>query len=66
MGSGISGKNDTKGFESELSKILDGKEILEKIIDNSLVIAFLWKAEDTTWEKWPVEFVPDTITNFGY
>ncbi|WP_164997801.1 hypothetical protein [Methanolobus psychrotolerans] len=51
MGSGISGKNDTKGFESELSKILDRKEILEKITDNSPVIAFLLKAEYTTGEK---------------
>lgn len=66
MQSNISGKNDTKGSESELSKVLDRKEILEKIIDNSPVIAFLWKAEDTPEEKWPVEYVSGNVSLLGY
>ncbi|ADI73898.1 signal transduction histidine kinase [Methanohalobium evestigatum Z-7303] len=35
---------------------------LESIIHNSPIIVFLWKAVD----NWPVEFVSDSITQFGY
>ncbi len=38
------------------------KEDLERIINNSPVIVFLWKYE----EGWPIEFVSENITRFGY
>ncbi len=66
MGSDISGKNDVGGSESALEEVLDRKEILEKIIDNSPVIAFLWKAEDIPEEKWPVEYVSGNVGLLGY
>ncbi|SES97324.1 PAS domain S-box-containing protein [Methanococcoides vulcani] len=66
MGSNISVKNDDNGSESVLGKVLDRKEVLEKIIDNSPVIAFLWKAEDTSEEKWPVEYVSGNVSLLGY
>ncbi|MFA0822939.1 MAG: PAS domain-containing protein [Methanomethylovorans sp.] len=50
MGANISGK----------------EEILEKIISNGPVIAFLWKAENTAEEKWPVEYVSDNVSLLGY
>ncbi len=50
MGANISGK----------------EEILEKIISNGPVIAFLWKAENTAEEKWPVEYVSDNVNLLGY
>ncbi|WP_445475122.1 PAS domain-containing protein [Methanococcoides methylutens] len=66
MGSNISGKNDGNASESALGKVLDRKETLEKIIDNSPVIAFLWKAEDVPEEKWPVEYVSGNVSLLGY
>ena len=42
------------------------EEVLEKIINNGPVIAFLWKAENIAEEKWPVEYVSDNIYLFGY
>lgn len=46
---------------------ISGKEkILEKIISNGPVIAFLWKAENTAEEKWPVEYVSDNVSLLGY
>ncbi|WP_370571977.1 PAS domain-containing protein [Methanomethylovorans sp.] len=50
MGANISGK----------------EEVLGKVINNGPVIAFLWKAENTAEEKWPVEYVSDNICLFGY
>jgi PAS domain S-box-containing protein len=50
MGANISGK----------------EEVLEKIINNGPVIAFLWRAENTPEEKWPVEYVSDNICLLGY
>lgn len=38
------------------------KEEMEQIINNSPVIVFLWKYE----EGWPIEFVSENITRFGY
>ncbi|MFP4654610.1 MAG: PAS domain S-box protein [Methanohalobium sp.] len=35
---------------------------LESVIHNSPIIVFLWRANN----KWPVEFVSDSITQFGY
>ncbi|WP_440953115.1 PAS domain-containing protein [Methanococcoides sp. FTZ1] len=65
MGSDI-GNNNTSGSKSALGKVLDRKETLEKIIDNSPVIAFLWKAEDVPEEKWPVEYVSANVSLLGY
>ena len=69
MESDISDNNNTnniKGSESALGKVLDRKEALEKIRDNSPVISFLWKAEDTPEEKWPVEYVSGNVSLLGY
>ncbi|WP_370575151.1 PAS domain-containing protein [Methanomethylovorans sp.] len=69
MESDISDNNNTnniKGSESALIKVLDRKEALEKIRDNSPVISFLWKAEDTPEEKWPVEYVSGNVSLLGY
>ncbi len=49
------------------AELLDRKQALETIVNHSPVIAFLWKAgSDDEMELWPVEFVSDNITNFGY
>ena len=49
------------------AELLDRKKALETIVNHSPVIAFLWKAgSDDEMELWPVEFVSDNITNFGY
>ncbi len=46
--------------------LLDGalkmKKALQTVIDSSPVVVFLWRAED----DWPVEFVSDNISMFGY
>ena len=41
---------------------LEREEALKTIINNSQVVAFLWKNED----KWPAEFVSENVVNFGY
>jgi PAS domain S-box-containing protein len=41
---------------------LEREETLRTIINNSQVVLFLWKNQD----KWPVEFVSENVTNFGY
>ena len=49
------------------AELLDRKQALETIVNHSPVVAFLWKAgSDDEMELWPVEFVSDNITNFGY
>ncbi|MGB3908186.1 MAG: PAS domain-containing protein [Methanomethylovorans sp.] len=49
------------------AELLERKRALETIVNNSPVIAFLWKAgPEDEMELWPVEFVSDNITNFGY
>ncbi|OPY19647.1 MAG: putative diguanylate cyclase [Methanomethylovorans sp. PtaU1.Bin093] len=49
------------------AELLDRKKALETIVNHSPVVAFLWKAgSDDEMELWPVEFVSDNITNFGY
>ena len=45
-----------------LRAALQKEETLSTIINNSQVILFLWKND----EKWPVEFVSENVTNFGY
>ena len=57
---------DITDQKNEDKAILDGalemKKALETVINSSPVIVFLWKAE----EDWPVEFVSENITQFGY
>ncbi len=38
------------------------KEDMERVVNNSPVVAFLWKYED----KWPAEFVSKNVTRLGY
>ena len=45
-----------------LYAVLEKEEALKTIINNSQVVAFLWK----NGEKWPVEFVSENVLNFGY
>ncbi len=66
MGTSISDKNYTKDSESTLNKVTHREELLKKIINNGHVIAFLWKAGNTSKEKRPVEYVSDNICLFGY
>ena len=66
MISDTSDKDYKEDSESALSKFLDRKEELERIRDNSPVISFLWKAEDSPDEKWPVEYVSGNVDLLGY
>ncbi|HIH74510.1 MAG TPA: PAS domain-containing protein [Methanosarcina sp.] len=45
-----------------LNAALEREEALKTIINNSQVVVFLWKNE----EKWPAEFVSESVVNFGY
>ncbi|MDA0524770.1 PAS domain-containing protein [Methanococcoides alaskense] len=66
MESNISNETGSRSGKSPLEKVLDRKEILENIIDHSPVIAFLWTADNTPEEKWPVEYVSANVTQLGY
>ncbi|MCD4806214.1 MAG: PAS domain S-box protein [Methanococcoides sp.] len=48
--------------EKTFKDMITSKKKLEEIYKNSPVVAFLWTAE----KDWPVEFVSDNITQFGY
>ncbi|NHK32040.1 MAG: PAS domain S-box protein [Asgard group archaeon] len=48
--------------ERDLQDLIKEREQLNQIINLSPVIVFLWKNE----KGWPVEFVSDNITQFGY
>ncbi len=58
------GRNITKlrKKELELQNYYQEREELEKIINQSPVIVFLWRNE----RGWPVEFVSENIAHFGY
>lgn len=45
-----------------LQATLEKEETLRMMINNSHVVLFLWKNEN----KWPVEFVSENVTKFGY
>lgn len=45
-----------------LQAALQKEEALKTIINHSQVVVFLWKNE----EKWPAEFVSESVLNFGY
>jgi PAS domain S-box-containing protein len=49
-------------YAKELEASNKLKEELERVINNSPVIVFLWKYE----EGWPIEFVSKNITKLGY
>lgn len=51
-----------KKVEEALRKALEMQKMLKTIINNSLAVAFLWK----NMENWPVEFVSENVTQFGY
>ncbi|WP_440948108.1 PAS domain-containing protein [Methanosarcina sp. T3] len=51
-----------KKIEEALRKSLEMQKMLKTIINNSSAVAFLWK----NMENWPVEFVSENITQFGY
>ncbi|MDY0388189.1 MAG: PAS domain-containing protein [Methanolobus sp.] len=66
MESKISNENGTKDTGNKLNEVTDRKQLLEKIIDNSPVIIFLWKTENRSREKWHVEYVSSNVGLFGY
>ncbi len=49
-------------IKKDLVELMNRYKELEFIINKSPVIVFLWKNE----ENWPVEFVSENITQFGY
>ncbi|MFZ2497779.1 MAG: histidine kinase dimerization/phosphoacceptor domain -containing protein [Methanosarcina sp.] len=49
-------------YSRELEQSNKLKEEMERIINNSPVIVFLWKYE----EGWPIEFVSENVTQLGY
>ncbi|AKB55438.1 MULTISPECIES: PAS domain-containing protein [Methanosarcina] len=55
------GSKNNVGGEA-LHAALEREETLRMMINNSHVVLFLWKNED----KWPVEFVSENVTKFGY
>ncbi|KKG16894.1 hypothetical protein EO98_02990 [Methanosarcina sp. 2.H.T.1A.6] len=55
-------EKDLLNYARQLEHSNKLKEEMERIINNSPVIVFLWKYE----EGWPIEFVSENITRFGY
>lgn len=55
-------ENSLLKYAMELERSNKLKEEMERIINTSPVIVFLWKYEP----KWPAEFVSENITRFGY
>lgn len=51
-----------KKVEEALRKSLEMQKLLKTIINKSSAVAFLWK----NTENWPVEFVSENVTQFGY
>jgi PAS domain S-box-containing protein len=51
-----------KKIEKALRKSLEMQKLLKTIINKSSAVAFLWK----NMENWPVEFVSENVTQFGY
>ena len=51
-----------KKVEKALRKSLEMQKLLKTIINKSSAVAFLWK----NMENWPVEFVSENVTQFGY
>jgi PAS domain S-box-containing protein len=53
---------DLKRYAEELQRSIEIQNIMAEVIKSSPATVFLWKAE----EGWPVEFVSDNVTQFGY
>lgn len=53
---------EQKTREKELLKLIEVRKVLENVIESSPAIVFFWKADN----KWPVEFVSENISQFGY
>jgi PAS domain S-box-containing protein len=53
---------DRKQAERALRESLESREELERIINWSPAVVFLWRAA----EGWPVEFVSENVRQFGY
>jgi PAS domain S-box-containing protein len=48
--------------ETALRESLQRRNVLERVVNNSPAIAFVWRLAD----NWPVEFVSENIRSFGY
>ncbi len=60
-------ENEELSSHNALADVMERKEILETVINNSPVIAFLWTAgPDEDQELWPVEFVSENVDQLGY
>ncbi|MBN1651411.1 MAG: PAS domain S-box protein [Bacteroidales bacterium] len=62
-----SNANRSKISDTEIDKkaeknSVEKTKVLERIVNRSPAVAFLWRAE----ENWPVEFVSENICQFGY
>lgn len=53
---------EQKTRENELLKLIEVQKVLETVIESSPAIVFFWKPD----ENWPVEFVSENISQFGY
>lgn len=53
---------EQKTREKELLKLIEVRKVLENVIESSPAIVFFWKVDN----KWPVEFVSENISQFGY
>ncbi len=53
---------EQKTREQELLKLIEVQKVLENVIESSPAIVFFWKPD----ENWPVEFVSENISQFGY
>ncbi|OPY17937.1 MAG: putative diguanylate cyclase [Methanomethylovorans sp. PtaU1.Bin073] len=53
---------EQKNRERELLKLIEVQKVLENVIESSPAIVFFWKP----YENWPVEFVSENISQFGY
>ncbi|MBU1163832.1 MAG: PAS domain S-box protein, partial [Proteobacteria bacterium] len=54
--------NNREQAEKALRKTLKEREELERIVNYSPAVVFLWRAA----EGWPVEFVSDNVQQYGY
>lgn len=55
-------KQELIKYAEELEHSNQMKEEMERVVENSPVIVFKWKAE----KGWPIEFVSKNISQFGY
>ena len=48
--------------ETIIDEVLERQRILETVINNSPVMAFLWAPE----EDWPAKYVSENVSQLGY